>query len=128
MLKKSLLTGLPALSSYPKIFLTHTVRMIYIKHLPEHIIALLTPQQWLSIILRIKVSLPVGETKTSRIIPVPGSPSSSLLFFISDSTLQHTFSLTVFHWDTMQLISCLFALPILFLLPETLPMLLLKYY
>ena len=36
--------------------------MIYIKHLPEHIIALLTPQQWLSIILRIKVSLPVGET------------------------------------------------------------------
>lgn len=102
--------------------------MIYIKHLPEHIIVLLTPQQWLSIILRIKVSLPVGETKTTRITPVPASPSSSLVFFTSDSTLQHTFSLTVVHWDTMQLISCLFALPMLFLLPETLPMILLKYY
>lgn len=105
-------------SCHPNFFLTHTARMIYIKHLSEHIIALLTTQQWLSIFLRIKVSLLVGETETSRISPVPASLYSSLVFFTSDLPLQYTFSLTVVHWDTTQLISCLFALLMLFILPH----------
>lgn len=37
--------------------------MIYIKYLCEHVIPLLTTQQWLSIILRIKVSLPSKRYK-----------------------------------------------------------------
>lgn len=80
MLKKGLPTGLPALSCDPKIFLTHTVGMTPIRHLPERIISLPTPQQWLSFILRLKVSLPVGETEPPELfqhLPLPPPRHSS---------------------------------------------------
>ena len=76
----------PFFQSCPKIFLTCTVRMIYRKYLSEHIILLPTTPQWLSIILRIKVSLSSRKYKDLQNCSSTCSPSSSLIFFTSELT------------------------------------------
>lgn len=86
MLKKTPPNLSPFFQSCPKIFLTCTVRMIYRKYLSEHIIPLPTTPQWLSIILRIKVSLSSRKYKDLQNCSSTCSPSSSLIFFTSELT------------------------------------------